>query len=176
MEDAFTIAPAAPADIPAIRAIEADPRYRGLVGRWSERQHRKEMALASSLYFLLRGAGGEVAGFALMQGFDDPDRKVHLKRIAVRDPGRGVGSILLRGVLERVYGETEVNRIDLDVFLGNDRARRAYEKAGFAVEGVLRDYHRNGDGSFSDMWLMSLLRRDWQSRHARDGSGKQGTV
>lgn len=142
-----------------MRAIEADPRYDGLVGRWTERQHRREMAKASSRYYVLRGADGAVHGFTLLQGFGDPDRKVHLKRIAVREPGGGLGSLLLEGVLDRVYAETDVNRIDLDVFVGNDRARRAYEKAGFQLEGVLREYHRDGE-AFADMWLMSVLRRD----------------
>jgi RimJ/RimL family protein N-acetyltransferase len=157
----FTIARAAPSDIAAIRAIESDPRYDGLVGRWTEARHREEMALPSSAYFVLRGGDGAVGGFALVQNLGDSDRKCHLKRIAVREPGAGAGSILLRGVLDLLFGETDVNRIDLDVFLGNDRARRAYEKAGFAVEGVLRDYHRAADGSFASMWLMSILRRDW---------------
>jgi RimJ/RimL family protein N-acetyltransferase len=163
MADGFTITDAGPGDIHAIRTIEADPRFEGLVGRWPAKRHRQEMALASSHYFLLRDDSGSVLGFALLQGVGDPDRKLHLKRIAVREPGAGHGSILLRGLLDRVYRETDVNRVDLDVFVGNDRARRAYEKAAFRLEGVLRDYHRNGDGSFSDMWLMSVLRRDWQS-------------
>ena len=160
MSQGFSIDRAASKDIAAIRSIEADPRYKGLVGRWSEARHRKEMALRSVRYFVLRAGDGKVAGFALLQGFGDPDLKVHLKRIAVREPGAGLGSILLEGVLERIYAETEVNRIDLDVFCGNDRARSAYEKAGFQVEGVLRGYHRNSDGTFADMWLMSVLRRD----------------
>ncbi|MDQ4087943.1 MAG: GNAT family N-acetyltransferase [Pseudomonadota bacterium] len=160
MSDSFTIGPAAPEDIPAIRAIESDRRYKGLVGSWPAARHRREMALRSSRYFVLRAADGAVAGFALLQGFGDPDLKVHLKRIAVREPGSGLGSMLLSGVLDRIYSETDVNRIDLDVFCGNDRARSAYEKAGFKVEGVLREYHRNSDGGFSDMWLMSVLRRD----------------
>jgi RimJ/RimL family protein N-acetyltransferase len=162
VSDVPVIGRAGPADIAAIRAVEADPRYDGLVGRWSEAQHGDEMARPSSRYYVLRDAEGAVAGFALLQGFDDSDLKVHLKRIAVREAGLGQGSLLLRGVLERIYSETEVNRIDLDVFVGNDRARRAYEKAGFRLEGVLREYHRSGDGSFSDMWLMSVLRRDWE--------------
>ena len=157
---AFHLAPAERADILAIRRIEADPRYDGLVGRWSEDRHVEEMALASSRYFVLRDEAGEVAGFALLQGFGDPDRKLHLKRIAVREPGAGLGSLLLEALLDHLYATTEINRIDLDVFLGNDRARRTYEKAGFRLEGVLRDYHRNSDGSFSSMWLMSVLRRD----------------
>lgn len=162
MGEELRIERARPSDIPAIQAIEADPRYEGLVGRWPRARHRQEMALPSSRYFVLLDGEGEVAGFALLQGFDDPDRKVHLKRIAVREPGAGLGSRLLRAVLDSIYRETGVNRIDLDVFLGNDRARRTYEKAGFKVEGVLRDYHRDGDGSFRDMWLMSVLRRDWE--------------
>lgn len=160
-QSGFTVARAAPSDIAAIREIESDPRFDGLVGRWPDERHRAEMALPSSLYFVLRDREGAVSGFALIQNLGDSDRKCHLKRIAVREPGAGAGSALLRGVLDWLYTETDVNRIDLDVFLGNDRARRAYEKAGFAVEGVLRDYHQAADGSFSAMWLMSILRRDW---------------
>ena len=155
---------AGPDDIEAIRRIEADPRYEGLVGRWSEPQHREEMAKPGSRYFTLRDEAGEVLGFALLQGFGDSDRKLHLKRIAVREPGLGLGSVLLRAVLDHLYSTTETNRIDLDVFLGNDRARAAYEKVGFAVEGVLRDYHRDSDGSFHSMWLMSVLRSDWATQ------------
>src|SRR5688500_6586218 len=118
------------------------------------------MTLSSSRYFVLRDIAGEVAGFVLLQRIDPEHRKAHLRRIAVREPGGGIGSILLEAVLDEIYATTDINRIDLDVYVGNDRARRAYEKAGFQVEGVLRDYHRNGDGSFSSMWLMSVLRRD----------------
>jgi RimJ/RimL family protein N-acetyltransferase len=166
VDGSFTIDLATRDDIPAIRAIEADPRYEGIVGRWSDAEHREEMARPSSRYFVLRERDGGVAGFALLQGFGHSDLRIHLKRIAAREPGAGLGSILLQGLLERVYATTDVNRIDLDVFVGNDRARRAYEKAGFRLEGVLRDYHRAGDGSFSDMWLMSVLRRDWERLRA----------
>ena len=156
----YSFGPAGPDDIDAIRRIESDPRFEGLVGRWNEGQHREEMARASSRYFALRDEAGEVAGFALLQGFGDSDCKLHLKRIVVREPGGGLGSQLLEALLDHLYATTDTNRIDLDVFLGNDRARRAYEKAGFQVEGVLRDHHRNSDGSFDSMWLMSILRSD----------------
>ena len=160
--DGFSIASATEADIEAMRAIESAPGYEHLVGRWPAARHREEMAKASSRYFALRDGQGQIAGFALVQGLGDEDLKVHLKRIAVRDPGRGTGSFLLRAVVERIFAETETNRIDLDVFLDNDRARRAYEKAGFREEGVLRDWHRNADGSFATVRLMSVLRRDWE--------------
>jgi hypothetical protein len=32
---------------------------------------------------------------------------------------------------------------------------------------MLRDWHRNPDGSFSTMRLMSIVRRDWEERRRR---------
>ena len=154
-------------DIEAMRRIEAAPGYEGLVGRWSMERHREEMAKTSSRYCVLRGSDGAVEGFALVQGYGDEDLKLHLKRIAVREPGRGAGSFLHSGLLETIFAKTETNRVDLDVFLDNDRARRAYEKAGFVEEGVLREWHRNADGSFATVRLMSVLRREWEAQRPR---------
>ncbi len=162
-ETGFTVAPASSADVEAIMRIESEPAYDGLVGQWPRERHLAEMAVPSSRYFALRSAAGEVVGFAMVQRLDDPDRKAHLKRIAVREAGSGAGTILLRALIDWVYANTETNRLDLDVFVGNDRARRCYEKAGLRVEGVVRDYHRNADGSFSSQWLMSILRSDWEA-------------
>ena len=163
MSSTVTIALATSADAKAIAQIESDPEYEGQVGHWSAERHLEEMALASSRYLIIRNADGEIAGFALLQGIGDDGLKVHLKRIAVRQAGKGVGSLFLRELLDWVFTKSDTNRVDLDVFEGNDRAKRAYEKAGFKTEGLLRDYHRQGDGSFASMWLMSILRREWQS-------------
>ena len=72
---------------------------------------------------------------------------------------------LLRDALDWLYTETETNRVDLDLFVENDRARRTYEKLGFIVEGRLRDYHRSVDGRIRDALIMSILRKDWAKRH-----------
>ena len=49
-----------------------------------------------------------------------------------------------------------LHRISLRVIGGNDVARRSYEKAGFATEGVFRDMVRL-DGEFRDVVFMSIL-------------------
>jgi len=151
---------AAPADIPAIMAVERTPGFEELVGRWSHEQHAEEMAKPSVRYFVLRD-DGEVSGFALLQRIGEADGRVHLKRIAVRSAGRGNGSRLLAAVQEWLFTETDTNRLDLDVYVENERARRAYEKAGFQVEGRLREYHASPDGGLHDVWFMSILRREW---------------
>jgi len=152
------------ADIPAIMEIERTPGFEGFVGRWAREKHVDEIAKDSTRYFVLHG-GGEVKAFAIFQQIGEPDLRVHLKRIVARDAGQGSGTRLLGDALEWLYTQTQTNRIDLDLFVDNDRARRAYEKLGFIVEGRLRDYHRSVDGRIRDALIMSILRKDWEKRH-----------
>jgi RimJ/RimL family protein N-acetyltransferase len=150
------------ADIPAIMAIERTRGFEAHVGRWSREQHAAEMAKDGVRYFVLRENDG-VTGFAILQHVGESDLRVHLKRIAVSSTGRGSGTRLLSAVLEWLYTKTQTNRVDLDLFVENERARRTYEKAGFRIEGRLRDYHRSVDGRLRDAFIMSILRRDWES-------------
>jgi RimJ/RimL family protein N-acetyltransferase len=152
--------PATAADIPAIMALERGEGFDGLVGRWSADEHAAEMAKPSALYFLAR-EDAEPTGFVMIEGVGDGHGKAHLRRIAVACPGGGVGTRLLRAVLDWLYTNTDLNRLDLDVYVENERAKRSYEKAGFQLEGRLRAYHRTADGTYRDMWLMSILREDW---------------
>jgi len=152
------------ADIPAIMAIERTSGFETVIGRWTEEQHAAEMAKEGTRYFVLR-RGGEVTAFAIIQNLDNPDLRVHLKRIAATEPGRGSGSRLLECVLLWLFTETKANRFDLDLFVENERALHTYEKLGFEVEGRLRDYHRSVDGRIRDALIMSILRRDWVRRH-----------
>lgn len=152
------------ADIPAIMAIERTPGFEDVIGRWTDEQHAAEMAKESSRYFVLR-EDGDVTAFAILQNLNDPDLRVHLKRIAANAPGRGSGPRLLEHVLLWLFTETKTNRFELDLFVENERALRTYEKLGFEVEGHLRDYHRSVDGRIRDALIMSILRRDWVKRH-----------
>ena len=163
MSEVYAFDRIGPEDIPALMAIERLPGYDTLVGRWEAEKHAAELANPGTLYFALRESG-RLAGFAIILQLDDPNRRAHLKRIAVAAPGRGDGARLLRGLIDHLFTETETNRLDLDVFVENDRAKRAYERAGFIAEGVMREHHRTAEG-FRDVWLMSILRREWLAAH-----------
>ena len=56
----------------------------------------------------------------------------------------------------------KLHRLELDVFSFNPRARRVYEKAGFKVEGVLRDAVKDGD-RYADDILMAILEDEWRA-------------
>lgn len=151
------------ADIPALMRIERGEGFDHFVGRWTADQHAAEMAQTGSRYLVAR-RGAEAAGFALIQGLDDPHGSTTLRRIAVARPGEGLGAELLGAVLAFAFGEAGVHRIQLRVYPENARARRAYARAGFTEEGLLREVSRQPDGSHRSMLMMSLLRREWDAR------------
>ena len=77
--------------------------------------------------------------------------------------GKGYGTDAVNALVGFGFAELRLERIWLEVWTENERARRAYEKAGFVVEGTLRHDHYEG-GRYTDGHLMSILRDEWLSR------------
>jgi predicted GNAT family N-acyltransferase len=151
------------ADMPVIMAIERLDGYEPLVGRWEADVHAAEIKHPSNKYLVTR-ENSEIVAFSILQGVTAPNRCIRLRRIIVRNPERGVGSKFLGAVLDICFGELAAHRVELFVHLHNERARKVYARTGFAEEGVVRDIHRNKDGSFGSMRLMSILKPEWAAR------------
>jgi RimJ/RimL family protein N-acetyltransferase len=81
---------------------------------------------------------------------------------------KGHGTDALRAICDFGFGALRLERIGLYVYAGNDRARRAYEKAGFVHEGTLRRAHV-ARGEHHDVHVMSLLRSEWQAQPRKRG-------
>jgi len=156
--------------IPFVMATERTPGFDALVGRWDEARHRAALADGRHAYFIARD-GGRPIGFAIVRDWASPERVALVKRIAVARPGLGHGRALLARVVDAVFGETDAWRLWLGVFPENPRARRAYEAAGFRVEGTAR-----GSAFFAgihrDELVMALLRPEWEA--LRDQGGMPG--
>ena len=74
--------------------------------------------------------------------------------------GKGYGTDAVRVVLRYTFTELNLRRVTLGVFAYNERAIRSYEKAGFKVEGLLRQYVAR-DGQRNDVIVMGTLRDEW---------------
>ena len=88
--------------------------------------------------------------------------------IAIGDPddtGRGHGTDALHALVDFGFGELRLERIWLDVYAYNERARRVYERVGFVLEGTLR-HAVYRDGAFNDVDRMSILRSEWAGRRS----------
>lgn len=164
---ALTLRETAEEDLPAVLALEADPDVAPWITAWPAERHLRAIRVPDEAH-LAFWDGTLHAGFLLLAGIRNENRSVELRRIALRRRGEGLGSAALDLALTHAFGGCGAHRVWLDVLEENIRAQRLYDRAGFAVEGVMRDAHLLPDGSFVPLRLMSTLRGDWERR--KDGS------
>ena len=74
---------------------------------------------------------------------------------------KGYGTDALRVLAEYLFFQWNFNRLSLDLWDGNIRAQKAYEKIGFKVEGRLRQA-RYVLGEYRDAIIMGLLREEYK--------------
>ena len=110
---------------------------------------------------------GQVVGHIELNNIDFRNRAASVSKVLVGDPflrGQGIAGQMVSRLLEIAFGDLNLHRISLYVFDFNQPAIACYQKAGFQIEGHLRDFRRNGE----DYWcsyLMSLIEEDWLTLH-----------
>lgn len=77
--------------------------------------------------------------------------------------GRGIGSTAIARIVEFAFVRRNLRRLHLQAIESNRGAIRAYEKAGFVLEGRQRE-HAWVRGRYEDIVLMGILRADWATR------------
>ena len=77
--------------------------------------------------------------------------------ITASEAGRGFGAITLRHIIDSMTSLGK-NRIELEVSVNNAKAIRLYQKAGFVIEGTIRQSYRIAPfAAYHDDYLMALL-------------------
>ena len=166
-------------DLPAIRVALLDPEVRILTGSVHDaaQAHAPEAPGEDKLLAdWYRGLGdqtdrldlavvdraaGACVGEAVLNQWDPGSQSCNF-RILIGPAGqnRGLGTEATRLIVGYGFEHLGLHRISLEVYAFNPRARRAYEKAGFRPEGVLRQSLRyNGD--WVDAEVMSILAPEW---------------
>jgi RimJ/RimL family protein N-acetyltransferase len=165
-----------PADLAAMVRWYRDPeiarltRYqtRPMTTAEIERFFKQRLLSADALaYFILEKASARLVGFTTFSALDIDNGSVlfHIT-LGERDAwGRGLGTEATGLMLEHAFERLGLHRVGLSVFSYNERAIRAYEKAGFVIEGRLRDAIVR-DGRYFDEIQMGALAREWAGRTA----------
>ncbi|TCW14441.1 putative acetyltransferase [Raoultella sp. BIGb0138] len=122
---------------------------------WQERLQPKPHS-----HHLVATLDEQVAGH-LMLSVEPRPRRSHVATfgmsVAAPFHGRGVGSALMREMINLCDNWLRVERIELTVFVDNAAAVAVYRKHGFTVEGTGRNYAlRNGE--YVDAYFMARLR------------------
>lgn len=76
---------------------------------------------------------------------------------------KGYGAEAMTLLLKHGFETLNMNRVFLRVYAENVRAVRSYEKAGFVLEGRMREAVYK-HGKYDDVLFMSVLRSEWMSR------------
>lgn len=163
------------ADLPQFVAWLNDPEVRAGIGmflplsqaeedRWFEKmldRASEEQVLAVEIR---EGEGWRAIGSTSFFDFHWISRKAEFG-ILLGDKSiwnQGYGTEVTRLMLQHGFETLNLHRIELRVYSTNPRARRAYEKAGYVLEGIQREAEfRNGQ--YIDEHLMAVLRSEWLS-------------
>jgi RimJ/RimL family protein N-acetyltransferase len=116
--------------------------------------------------FAILAAGAHVGNVVL----EEIDRHVSSVRLhiyvgAAEARGRGVGRKALDLALDHAFGELDLNKVWLVAHALNAPALALYQRAGFHIEGELRDEFRL-DGRLVAAMRLGILRREWEALRA----------
>ncbi|WP_374396127.1 GNAT family N-acetyltransferase [Tabrizicola sp.] len=155
--------PATAADFGFIRGLASQPENAPFI------TDEDEAALAGylsdpSARLLIWEPAGAPAGFVLWCGLGEPSGAVELRRLALAATGGGQGQVFIRALVDYGFGALDAARVWLDASGENPRAVKVYERAGFTLEGRLRQHwYRPALGRVVDLMLFGMLRAEWEA-------------
>lgn len=125
----------------------------------STRERSLEGALDEGAIFVVDADGHAVGSVSL---FDVDQFAGHAEvgiALAPEARGHGIGTAAITQLVEFAFVRRNMRRLHLQAIASNLGAIRAYEKAGFVVEGRLRQ-HAWVRGAYEDIVLMGVLRSE----------------
>jgi RimJ/RimL family protein N-acetyltransferase len=156
-------------DFDAIKAVHDDPEVSRLTGSHDPIDPVMGMAWLASRadqddrldLAVVERATGRCVGEVVLNVWDPPNESCNFRIALGADVlGRGLGTEATRLIVGYGFEQLGLHRISLEVYTFNPRARRAYEKAGFVAEGMLRQ-SLQWDGEWVDATVMSILAPEW---------------
>jgi putative acetyltransferase len=154
-----------PEDFEAIwHILEEEPAYSGTLQapHPSREMWRKRIAeLPETDYMLVACVDGKVVGNGALHSAGKSPRRSHAMMVGLTvSPewsGRGVGSALMKELIELADNWLNVIRLELTVFADNAAAIAVYRKFGFEVEGTHKAYALRA-GEYADALAMARVR------------------
>ena len=124
-----------------------------IYGRWSTADDRIVWAIVDN-------ASGQVVGESVLNDLDVANRSCGFRIWISGARDRGLGTDATRLTMRHAFEDQGLNRVELEVYDFNPRARHVYEKIGFVHEGVRRQALL-----FENTWIdahgMSILAQEW---------------
>lgn len=113
--------------------------------------------------FMIIDSEGRFIGESVINEIDWEVRSANFRIVIFRSEGRskGIGSWVVKTTRDFAFEYLKLHRLELEVFSFNPRAKRAYEKAGFKIEGLKKDAILDGN-NYADIIMMAILEDEWK--------------
>ncbi len=161
--DTLRLRETTPDDLEFVLAAESDDDTRPFILLWSRRQHLDALTDPDVGHLVCETeADRRPVGFVMLAGLTNPHGSIEFRRIVITEKGKGHGREAVELVKQFVFERTGAHRLWLDVKVGNDRAKKLYEGAGFVVEGTLRECLKAEKG-YESLTVMGMLRGEWET-------------
>lgn len=138
---------------------ERGPSRPGVLTReaWEARTAARDAEGSASQQFVIE-ADGVAVGFVGLFDIDELARQGEIGIALVPEArSKGIGTAALMQMIDHAFVRGNLRRLHLEVIASNAAAIRSYEKAGFVVEGRMRE-HAWVRGHYEDIVRMGLLR------------------
>ena len=167
--DTFTLRPLRPEDALVVFRSLDDPETNRLTGTQDDisyedvLMHLRRIGKADDRVDFGIEVQGKLVGECVLNDIDRPNRSASF-RIAIWDPasrGKGIGTDATRLTVAHAFNVLDLNRVELEVFAFNPKARHIYQNLGFTVEGVRRQALW-WEGEPVDAIMMAILREEFE--------------
>ncbi|WP_101846028.1 GNAT family N-acetyltransferase [Halobacillus sp. Marseille-P3879] len=115
------------------------------------------------VYKAVEHSTNQAVGHIALNNIDLHNHSGRIGKVLVRREarGRGIGLLMIKGVLQIAFENLNLHKVTLGVFDFNEPAIKTYKKAGFQIDGLLRD-HRRFNEEYWSLYEMSILYREWK--------------
>jgi RimJ/RimL family protein N-acetyltransferase len=171
-----TLRPVTVADVPVLHSAMSDAEAAKLTGlvhslaevgeeRWSKTELEEiygswTEASDRIVWAIVDNSSGTVVGESVLNDLDIANRSCGFRIWIAGARDRGLGTEATRLTVQHAFEDQQLNRVELEVYDFNPRARHVYEKVGFVHEGTKRQALR-----FENDWVdahdMSILACEW---------------
>ncbi len=161
-------------DVPLLVKWKNDPEIADLVRggpintsfEIENRRYDKGLNEHDTIRMIVETLAGKPIGFISLSDIDKDNGKADVGMLIGEkdfwDQGYGPDSLVT--LLKHLFYDLGFNRVGLEVFEYNLRAKKAYEKIGFKLEGLQRQGLCRND-KYYNIFLMGILKEDFKKNY-----------
>lgn len=147
-------------DVDEIVAMETHHENSPFIFPNTKEEHRNLLHDDTIDHLLLKSSKNEILGFVILAGLKDKNHSIELRRIVIKNKGKGFGRLAIKKIKEYCFEVLNCHRLWLDVLEKNQRAKHLYETEGFQKEGTLRECIVI-DNNYESLLLMAILANEY---------------